>query len=55
MAVGVAFQMQCLRYSRSRRESELADEGLLSPQLKGHLPRAAGGSIEKSIDFGVKC
>ena len=33
----------CLRYSRSRRESELADEGLLFLNCKDDKPRAAGG------------
>src|ERR1700744_810542 len=37
---GYSFSL-CLRYSRSRRESELADEGLLFLN-KDNKPRAAG-------------
>jgi hypothetical protein len=44
MAVGVASQ-RCLRYSRSRRESELADEGLCLLNFKDTCPELLGDSI----------
>jgi hypothetical protein len=51
MAVGVAFK-QCLRYSRSRRESEPADEGTLSPQLKDTCLELLGDYF---VGLGVQC